>query len=109
MEPVQFGQYPPARRTILHLSDTHLLAGNPPLGGRYDTAANLARTATKFKCDIMIEKDGETVNAKSIMGLMMLAAGPGTKLTVHATGADASAALGELDALAKRKFDVPED
>ena len=41
---VQFGQYPPARRTLLHLSDTHLLAGNPPLGGRYDTAANLART-----------------------------------------------------------------
>jgi 3',5'-cyclic AMP phosphodiesterase CpdA len=44
MEPVQFGQYPPARRTILHLSDTHLLAGNRPLGGRYDTAANLAHT-----------------------------------------------------------------
>ncbi|MEU1973533.1 phosphodiesterase [Microbacterium sp. NPDC019599] len=44
MEPVQFGQYPPARRTILHVSDTHLLAGNPPLAGRYDTAANLART-----------------------------------------------------------------
>jgi Icc protein len=42
--PVQFGQYPPARRTIVHLSDTHLLAGNPPLGGRYDTAANLRRT-----------------------------------------------------------------
>ncbi|WP_344092407.1 phosphodiesterase [Microbacterium deminutum] len=41
---VQFGQYPPARRTLLHLSDTHLLAGNPPLGGRYDTAANLRRT-----------------------------------------------------------------
>ncbi|TDN88583.1 phosphodiesterase [Microbacterium sp. BK668] len=41
---VQFGQHPPARRTILHLSDTHLLAGNPPLGGRYDTAANLGRT-----------------------------------------------------------------
>jgi phosphocarrier protein len=72
-------------------------------------AANLARTASRFKCDILIEKDGETVNAKSIMGLMMLAAGPGTKLTVHATGADANAALGELDALAKRKFDVPED
>ncbi len=42
--PVQFGQYPPARRTILHLSDTHLLAGNVPLGGHYDTAANLRRT-----------------------------------------------------------------
>ena len=41
---MQFGQYPPPLRTLLHLSDTHLLAGNPPLGGRYDTAANLART-----------------------------------------------------------------
>jgi len=44
MEPVQFGQYPPARRTLLHLSDTHLLAENRPLGGRFDTAANLRRT-----------------------------------------------------------------
>jgi 3',5'-cyclic AMP phosphodiesterase CpdA len=44
MDPVQFGQYPPAERTLLHVSDTHLLAGNPPLGGRYDTAANLAKT-----------------------------------------------------------------
>ncbi|WP_454119354.1 phosphodiesterase [Microbacterium lacticum] len=42
--PVQFGQHPPAARTIVHLSDTHLLAGNRPLGGRYDTAANLAAT-----------------------------------------------------------------
>lgn len=41
---VQFGQYPPARRTLVHLSDTHLLAGNAPLGGRYDTAANLRKT-----------------------------------------------------------------
>lgn len=41
---VRFGQYAPARRTLLHLSDTHLLAGNPLLGGRFDTAANLART-----------------------------------------------------------------
>jgi Icc protein len=41
---VSFGQYPPARRTILHLSDTHLLAANRPLAGRFDTAANLRRT-----------------------------------------------------------------
>jgi Icc protein len=41
---VQFGQYPPARRTLVHLSDTHLLAGNAPLGGRFDTAGNLERT-----------------------------------------------------------------
>ncbi len=42
--PVQFGRYAPAQRTILHLSDTHLLDGGRLLGGRYDTAANLART-----------------------------------------------------------------
>lgn len=41
--PVQFGQHPPARRVVVHVSDTHLLAGNRPLGGRYDTAANLRR------------------------------------------------------------------
>lgn len=40
----QFGQHPPARRVIVHLSDTHLLAGYRPLGGRYDTAANLTAT-----------------------------------------------------------------
>lgn len=41
---VRFGQYPPARRTIVHLSDTHLLAGEARLSGTIDTAANLART-----------------------------------------------------------------
>ncbi len=40
---VQFGQYPPARRTLIHLSDTHLLAGGALLGGRYDTAEGLRR------------------------------------------------------------------
>lgn len=44
MDAVQFGQHPPATRVIVHLSDTHLMAGNAPLGGRYDTAANLAAT-----------------------------------------------------------------
>ena len=41
---VRFGQHEPPRRTLLHLSDTHLLAGNRPLAGRFDTAENLART-----------------------------------------------------------------
>lgn len=41
MQTVQFGQYPPAERVLVHLSDTHLLAGNAPLAGRVDTAANL--------------------------------------------------------------------
>lgn len=41
--PAPFGQYPPARRTIVHLSDTHLLAGDAPLGGRYDTRRGVER------------------------------------------------------------------
>jgi 3',5'-cyclic AMP phosphodiesterase CpdA len=49
MASVQFGQYPPARRAILHLSDTHLLAENRPLGGRFDTAANLRRTLARVE------------------------------------------------------------
>ena len=44
MASVQFGQHAPARRVILHLSDTHLLAGDRLLGERYDTSANLRRT-----------------------------------------------------------------
>ena len=79
------------------------------LGIHARPAAMFVKTANRFECDIFVEKDGEKVNGKSIMGLMMLAAGPGTKLTVHAAGADAPTALSELDALAKRKFDVPED
>lgn len=46
---VRFGQHPAARRVILHLSDTHLLAGNPPLGGRYDTAENLRRALERVE------------------------------------------------------------
>ena len=42
--PIQFGQYPPARRTLLHLSDTHLLGGDALLGGVFDAGVNLART-----------------------------------------------------------------
>lgn len=68
-------------------------------------AAMFVKTASRFACEILIEKDGETVNGKSIMGLMMLAAGPGSKLTVHASGADAQAAVAELEAIVQRKFD----
>ena len=41
---MQFGRHAPAQRVIVHISDTHLLAGNRPLGGRYDTAGNLSAT-----------------------------------------------------------------
>ena len=75
------------------------------LGIHARPAAMFVKTANRFSCDIFVEKDGEKVNGKSIMGLMMLAAGPGSKLTVHAQGHDASQALTELETLVKRKFD----
>ena len=75
------------------------------LGIHARPAALFVKTANRFACDIFVEKDGEKINGKSIMGLMMLAAGPGSKLTLHAKGADAPQALVELEALVKRKFD----
>ena len=68
-------------------------------------AAMFVKVANRFGCDIFVEKDGEKINGKSIMGLMMLAAGPGSKLTIHANGADAQLAIAEIEALVKRKFD----
>jgi len=75
------------------------------LGIHARPAAMFVKTANRFACDIFVEKDGEKINGKSIMGLMMLAAGPGSKLTIHAIGADAPAAIAEIEALVKRKFD----
>ena len=75
------------------------------LGIHARPAAMFVKIANRFNCDIFVEKDGEKVNGKSIMGLMMLAAGPGSKLTVSAHGHDASQALAELETLIERKFD----
>src|SRR5450631_4902751 len=75
------------------------------LGIHARPAALFVKTANRFACDIFVEKDGEKINGKSIMGLMMLAAGPGSKLTIYAEGNDASQALAELETLIKRKFD----
>src|SRR5215467_10846951 len=75
------------------------------LGIHARPAAMFVKTANRFDCDIFVEKDGEKVNGKSIMGLMMLAAGPGSKLTVSAHGQDAHQALTELETLIQRKFD----
>ena len=75
------------------------------LGIHARPAALFVKTANRFACEIFVEKDGEKVNGKSIMGLMMLAAGPGSRLLVHANGPDASKALTEIEGLIKRKFD----
>jgi phosphocarrier protein HPr len=68
-------------------------------------AAMVVRITNKFKADVMVEKDDEQVNGKSIMGLMMLAAAKGSKVKFIASGEDAAAMLSELEALFARKFD----
>jgi phosphocarrier protein HPr len=68
-------------------------------------AAMVVRITNKFKAEVFVEKDDEQVNGKSIMGLMMLAAGKGSKVKFIATGDDAAAMLAEIEALFARKFD----
>ncbi len=75
------------------------------LGIHARPAAMFVKTANRFGSDVFVEKDGETVNGKSIMGLMMLAAGPGCRIHLHAKGTDAAQAVHELEALVHRKFD----
>ena len=68
-------------------------------------AAMIVRITNKFKAEVFVEKDDEQVNGKSIMGLMMLAAGKGSKVKFIATGEDAPAMLAEIESLFARKFD----
>jgi phosphocarrier protein len=74
------------------------------LGIHARPAAMFVKVASKFESDITVEKDGEQVNGKSIMGLMMLAAGHGARLTISAHGRDAEAAVNELEQLFLKKF-----
>ena len=74
------------------------------LGIHARPSAVFAKTANKFKSDVFVEKDGETINAKSIMGLMMLAAGPGSKLLIIANGPDATEAVKAIEELIASKF-----
>ncbi|UCD72466.1 MAG: HPr family phosphocarrier protein [Syntrophobacterales bacterium] len=74
------------------------------LGLHARAAAQLVQKANQFACDIKIEKDGLEVNAKSIMGVMMLAAAKGSRVTLKAEGADSQEALHALGKLFKNKF-----
>ena len=67
-------------------------------------SAAFVKLASQHPCEVLIEKDGETINGKSIMGLLMLAAGPGSKLTIICEGPDAEKALEKLAELVLSKF-----
>ncbi len=75
------------------------------LGIHARPAAQFVKTASKFTSEIRVEKDGEEVDGKSIMGLMMLAAGHGSVIIVAAEGDDAETALDALGQLIEGKFE----
>jgi phosphocarrier protein HPr len=74
------------------------------LGLHARAAAKLTHIATGFQSDIWLSRAGRRVNAKSIMGVMMLAAGKGATVTIEAEGDDAQAALAALTKLIAERF-----
>ena len=74
------------------------------LGLHARAAAKFVEAASAFDCEINVEKDGQSVSGKSILGLMMLAAGPGSEVVLHAAGAGADAALDALVRLIEERF-----
>jgi phosphocarrier protein HPr len=83
-------------KSTLHISNK--------LGLHARASAKLTKLAGGFACDIHLSRNGRRVNAKSIMGVMMLAAGMGTEVELEAEGADAQAAVDAISALVDDKF-----
>ena len=67
-------------------------------------SAKFVQTVERFTAEVWVTKGGETVGGTSIMGLMMLSAGPGTTITVSAIGPDAEAAIAAITELVASKF-----
>lgn len=78
------------------------------LGLHARAAAKLVHTAARFKCDIKIRKGDEEVDGKSILGILLLAAGRGSVITVRANGDDENDAMDAIQELIDRKFDEVE-
>ncbi|HSH85620.1 MAG: HPr family phosphocarrier protein [Methylophilus sp.] len=74
------------------------------LGLHARASTKLTQTASQFKSEVWIEKNGRRVNAKSIMGVMMLAAAKGSIVDIEATGPDEEQAIAALQALINNYF-----
>ncbi|MEO5700937.1 MAG: HPr family phosphocarrier protein [Casimicrobiaceae bacterium] len=74
------------------------------LGLHARASAKLTQLAAKFQCEVHMARNGRKVNAKSIMGVMMLAAGKGAKITLETSGSDEEAAMDALVALISDYF-----
>ena len=75
------------------------------LGLHARDATRLVQTTNRFEAEVDVEKDGTRVNGKSIMGVLMLVAAKGTRITVYAEGPDAQAAIDAIGVLIENKFD----
>ncbi len=95
------------------MSDNNSLVRELVLQNKYGMhvrpAGLFAKVSSRYKADVKVEKDGNVVSGKSIMALMTLEAVCDSTLKVTATGADAETVLDELEALVKRKFDLPDE
>ena len=78
------------------------------LGLHARAAAKLVKLASGFECEIEIQKDTQKVNAKSIMGVMMLAASRGNVITIYTEGTEETKAMDAVEALINNKFGEPE-
>jgi len=78
------------------------------LGLHARASAKLTQVASSYKCEVWLSRNGRRVNAKSIMGVMMLAAGKGASIVIDADGDDAAQALAALQKLIADKFDEGE-
>ena len=78
------------------------------LGMHARASAKLTQVASGYACEVWLSRNGRRVNAKSIMGVMMLAAGKGATITIEADGEGAEAALAALQKLIADKFDEGE-
>lgn len=83
---------------------THALTIRNKLGLHARASAKLSQTASRFAAEVWLSKGTQRVNAKSIMGVMMLAAGQGCELTLETQGADEQAALDAVTALVDDLF-----
>lgn len=75
------------------------------LGLHARATAKLVQVLSAFRCDATLNAKGREVNAKSIMGVMLLAAGPGTPVVLRVEGEDEAAAVEAVTALFERRFD----
>lgn len=82
----------------------HTLTISNKLGLHARASAKLTKLAGGFQCEVFLSRNGRRVNAKSIMGVMMLAAGLGAEVEVEVDGPDEEAALTALSALVNDKF-----